>query len=292
MMHAALPAFLLEAVFYLGSVFESTRQWFSRIGSARTKATLLWISALLPYLVFSLAARTFLGNAFEILALLTGVFAFWFVVLPRRITYDIGFLVVAAAPIISRVFLRIYRSPDAHVQADILGHLMWIRLGISALLVLREWDPGAFGFWPRVEEWRAGFLYFLVVLVPVIGAALGLHDVRFEPHGPWWLIVGIGAGTFFGILWVVALGEELFFRGVIERAFLKAWRSPVPAILLSAILFGCAHLWFHEFPNWRRAVVAGILGIGCGVCYWRSGSVRASMVTHACVVATWRMFFR
>lgn len=293
-MGAALPALLVEAVFYVGAGFEGTRQWFGRISSARTKGTLLWASALLPYCIFSLSAGTFLGKGFEILALLTGVFAFWYVVMPRRAAYDIGFLVIAAAPIICRVFPRIYRSPDNHIRGmDILGHLMWIRLGITALLVLREWDPGAFGFWPRRREWRLGFLYFLVGAAPIIGLALALDDVHFEPlQGPWWRIGGIGAGVFFGTLWVVAFGEELFFRGVIERALLKRWRSPVLAVGISAVLFGSAHLWFHEFPNWRRAVVVVVLGLVCGVAYWRSGSVRTSMVTHAFVVATWRLFFK
>jgi membrane protease YdiL (CAAX protease family) len=292
-MTAALPAFLAETVFYLGSVFEGTRFWFDRLGSTRTKATLLWISALIPYCLFSLLAGTFLRNAFEILALLTGVLAFWYVILPRRIAYDVGFLIVAAAPVMLRVFARIYRSPEDHLRIDILGHLMWIRLGIAALLILREWDPGAFGFWPKLHEWRLGLLYYLALLAPIIALALGVSDVRFEPlHGPWWRVVAVGLGTLFGALWVIALGEELFFRGVIERGLLKAWNSPVPAVSLSALLFGAAHLWFHQFPDWRHASVATLLGAGCGIAYWQSGSVRVPMVTHAFVIATWRVFFR
>lgn len=292
-MTAALPAFMVEAIFYLGSVFERTRFWFSRLGSARTKATLLWVSALIPYWLFSLLAGTFLKNAFEMLALLTGILTFWYVLLPRRIAYDVGFLIVAAAPVIARVFPRIYRSPDDHLRVDILGHLMWIRLGVAALLVLREWDPGAFGFWPKLHEWRLGALYYLALLAPITALALGLHDVRFEPlHGPWWRAAAIGVGTLFGALWVIALGEELFFRGVIEQGLLKAWRSPALAVSLSALLFGVVHLWFHQFPDWRRALVATLLGIACGIGYWQSGSVRVPMVTHAFVIATWRVFFR
>ena len=95
---------------------------------------------------------------------------------------------------------------------------MWIRIGVLALLVLRRWQPGAFSLWPRASEWRSGLLWFLIFAVPIVALALGLHDVRFEPlHGTWWRIGGTAIGTFFGILWVVALGEELFFRGVIER---------------------------------------------------------------------------
>jgi membrane protease YdiL (CAAX protease family) len=170
---------------------------------------------------------------------------------------------------------------------------MWIRVGVLALLVLRQWEAGAFGLWPRASEWRTGLFWFIVLAVPLVALALALHDVHFQPlHGTWWQVAGIAMGTFFGILWVVALGEELFFRGVIQRAFLNISASPFIAILVSAVLFGTAHLWFHEFPNWRRACIAALLGVACGIAYWRTGSVRAPMVTHAMVVTTWRVFFK
>ena len=302
-MTAALPAFWLETSFYLASMFESTREAFARITAGRaggerrkaqrSQAALLWLSSLLPYLVFSFGTGTFVRNAFYLLALLTAVLSFWYAVAPRRLTYDIGFLVIAAAPILLRVFTRIYFAPDLHVHIDVLGHLMWIRIGVLALLVLRGWEPGAFSLWPATSEWRSGLLWFGVFVLPIMALALGLHDVRFEPlHGVWWQNAGVAIGTFFGALWVIALGEELFFRGVLQRAFLDAWRSPVVAVLLSAALFAAVHLWFHQFPNWRRACVVALMGIACGIAYWRTGSVRAPMVTHAMVVTTWRVFFR
>ena len=292
-MTAALPAFLLEAVFYLAAMFEETRAMFARISSAKEQGALLWITAVAPYLVFSFAAGTFSRNAFYLICALCAVLAFWYVLVPRRVVYDIGFLVLAAAPIVERVFPRIYRSPGNELRIDVLGHLMWIRLGVMALLVLREWDPGPFSFWPRVEEWKIGVLYYVAVLPPIVLVAWGVHDLRFTlPHSAWWQIAAVALGTFFGVLWVVALGEELFFRGVIERALYNTWRSPLLAVLVSAVIFGAAHLWFHQFPDWRRALVAAVLGVACGVAYAQTGTVRASMVTHAFVVATWRVFFR
>jgi uncharacterized protein len=292
-MTAVLPAFLVEAIFYLASMFEATRAWFARISSRRTQGAMLWISALLPYLILSLARATFERNAFYLLALLCGVFAFWYVYTPRRLAYDVGFLVIAAAPIVERVFARIYLSPGGHLRVDILGHLMWIRLGVLALLVLREWDPGPFSLWPDASEWKTGLLYYLAVLVPIVFVATALHDLRFAPlQDAWWRVAAIAVGTFFAVLWVVALAEELFFRGVIERALYDHWRSPALAVLLSAAIFGAAHLWFHQFPDWRQAVVATVLGLACGVAYVQTGSVRAPMVTHALVVATWRVLFK
>ncbi len=292
-MNAALPAFLLEAVFYLGAVFEGTRNWFTTVRPKPAQSLLLWASGMAPYLVFSLLAGTYNRNAFELLALITGVLSLWFVLLPRRTVYDLGFLAMAAAPVVLRVFPRIYVSPDPHLRIDALGHLMWIRLAIAALLVLREWNPGAFGFWPSRAEWRAGFFYYLAAIVPIILLALGVHDVRFGLARPtWWQEMALGIGWFFAALWVIALGEELLFRGVIERWLLDARAGKTVAVLISAALYGSAHLAFRHFPDWRRSVVAGVLGIACGVAYYQTNSVRSSMVTHSLVVATWRMFFK
>ena len=33
--------------------------------------------------------------------------SFWYVVLPHRIAYDVGFLVIAAAPLVLQVFRRL-----------------------------------------------------------------------------------------------------------------------------------------------------------------------------------------
>lgn len=293
-MRAALPAFLLEAVFYLGSVLEETRASVDTVRSRRLQALLLWSSALAPYLVFATVAGTWETHAFGVLAVLTGVLAYWYVVLPRRVAFDFGFLSIAAAPVLLHVFRRIYVSPsNDHFRVDILGHLMWIRLAIASLLLLRRWNPGAFGFWPRASEWRIGFGYYAAAILPIALLALWLHDVRFAlADGPWWRVAGLGLGVFFGTLWVVALGEDLLFRGVIERALLDRWRSPAIGVMVSALLFGAVHLWFQHFPNWQRAVVVTALGVACGLAYWQSRSVRASMVTHALVVATWRVFFR
>ncbi|MGC2658911.1 MAG: CPBP family intramembrane glutamic endopeptidase, partial [Bryobacteraceae bacterium] len=90
---------------------------------------------------------------------------------------------------------------------------------------------------------------------------------------------------------VTVFSEELVFRGVIEKAFLDTWRSPWPAIVASALLFGVVHLWFRRFPNWNWMWIASLLGLFLGWLYARTGSIRATMVTHALVIVTWRMLF-
>jgi membrane protease YdiL (CAAX protease family) len=291
---AALPAFFLETLFYLGSVFENTRTaWADVLSASARRAAALWISALLPYLVFSLAAGTFVRNALLLIAGLSAIYAFWYVVFPRRIAYDIGFLVIAAFPFVARVFGRLYQSPDPHLRVDILGHLMWIRLGVLILLVLREWNAGPFGLWPRSREWRNGFIWFAAAILPLTATALALHAVHYSPvQGPWWRFLAIAAGTFLGAFAVITLGEELFFRSVIQRAIDRASGSVVLAVILSSLLFGGVHLWYRHFPNWQWAVVATVLGVFCGIAYAQTGSIRASMVTHSLTIMMWRMIFQ
>jgi membrane protease YdiL (CAAX protease family) len=271
---------------------ESTRTLLVRVGFVWKQAAFLWISALLPYLIFSLGAGTFQRQSFLLLCGLTLVLLAWNLIFPRRWAYDFGFLVIAAAPIVLRVFRTIYHSPDPHIRLEILGQLMWIRIGLVSLLLFREWNPGPVGLWPTLKEWRSGVMWFAVVALPLFGVGLATHDVSWSPLPlPAWKIAAIGLGTFFGILWVVAFSEELFFRGVVERALLNSAAGPLLAIAVSTTLYGASHLWFHQFPDWRQSTVAGILGIACGISYWRTGSIRSSMVTHAMAVTTWRVLF-
>jgi membrane protease YdiL (CAAX protease family) len=62
-------------------------------------------------------------------------------------------------------------------------------------------------------------------------------------------------------------------------------------VLAASMLFGLAHLPFRGFPNWKWVMVTFVLGLFCGLAYAKANSVRASMVTHALVVTTWRVLF-
>lgn len=291
---AALPAFLIESVFYLGALFAGARAWFADQFWAWTQGGILWASGLVPYLAFSLAAGTFQARAFLLLAGLTGVLSFWFVFAPRRAAYDIGFLVIAGAPVLLRVFPRIYVSPASHsvVKVEYLGHLMVVHVAVLALLVLRQWNPGPVGPWPNRAEWRAGAIYYLIAVAPLSAVALSLHAVKLAPRMEhWWMLPALAAGYFLAMFWVTVFSEELFFRGVIERALLDTWGPRWAAIIVSALLFGAAHLWLRKFPNWNWMCIASVLGLFLGWAYARTGSIRTTMVTHALVIVTWRIFF-
>ena len=291
-MTGVLPAFLVEAVFFVGAGFEQTRQAFARVKPPALQSVILLASAVIPNAIVTMTAGTFDSHGFLILLGLCAVVSFWYVVLPRRIAYDVGLLVILAAAMVLHVFPRLYVSPSANLHIEILGHLMWIRLALVVLLVQRDLDMGPVSFWPNRAEWREGLLQYALAIVPISLLACGVHFVRFAPRQfPAWEWTALAAGYFLGALWVVAFSEELFFRGVILRGILN-WRgSAVLAVIVSTVVYGCAHLWYHDFPNWRFALIAAVVGCFYGAAYLRRGSIRAPMVAHALVVVTWRMLF-
>jgi CAAX protease family protein len=289
---AVVPAFLVELGFYLVPGFPSIRKTFDALGSRPLRAGLLTASGVLPYLIETSRLGTFhLLSFVELLAVIL-VAAFWYVWISRGLLADLLFLGFMASMYLTKLFDHVYGSPAPHVALGILGKLMWIRLGLMAVLSFRTIDDAHFGFVPSSQEWRIGaqhYLYFLPV-----AAALAYFErfARFHPQQlEWWKFGLLLIGTFFGILWVVALAEEFFFRAFLQQALGRGLHSETAGLLLASVLFGLAHLPFRKFPNWRMAVIGGVLGLFCGLALLKARSVRASMVTHALVVTTWRMFF-
>jgi membrane protease YdiL (CAAX protease family) len=70
------------------------------------------------------------------------------------------------------------------------------------------------------------------------------------------------------------VGEELFFRGVLQRMFIKAFKSPWAGIVFTAIVFSAFHMQFFGF------VPRFLLGIVLGALYWYSGSLWPAMAAH------------
>jgi membrane protease YdiL (CAAX protease family) len=291
-MTGVLPAFLFEAIFFLGAVFEGTRQLFSSIERPLSRSLIMIATAIVPFLIVTLTAGTYDSHALLILVCLCVLLSFWWILFPHRIAYDAGFLIIAAAPMVLKVFQRLYVTPVPRVEISVLGHLMWVRLALIALLVQREFQVGPVGFWPNLKEWREGVLQFLLAIVPVSLIGIWIHFTVWSPlplPPAEWLARSLG--YFFGIMWVVALSEDVF-RSVITQMFLRHGSGKIVAVIASGVLFGAAHLWAADFPNWRFAIVATIAHAFFTVAYIRTGSVRASMVAHAFIVTTWRMVFR
>jgi len=288
---AALPvlaAFLLEYSFYLLAGFQSAREGLALLVPGLRLPLATALSALPPYLAYSIGTGQFHWQALTLLTALAFALAFWFTVLPASALTDIGYVLFMAGLVLGKFFGRIYPDPFPGLHVEILGQLALIHIAAIVMLVQRPVPGIGFGFLPNRKEWKIGirhFLYFLPVGFPL---AMALGAMRFD-LGQFQLWKA--AGTFFGILWVVALSEEFLFRGVLQQ-WIGAWTGrPQLAILLTALLFGAVHLPFRAFPNWKFALVAAVAGWFYGRAYQQASSIRASMVAHACVVTLWRSLF-
>ena len=286
---AAVPliaAFLLEYSFYLVPGFETVRHRLRAELSRRQFASALAISAAAPYLVYSLSTGQFRWLACAGLAAIILSVSFWYAVLPPSRITDFAFLVLLAAIMLSRSLDPIYTSPIKGVS--ILGHLMLIRTGALSAIELRRVLNVRFGFLPSQKEWIVGvqhFFYFLPVGFP-LALWLGAAHLNFTGF-----VFSKTLAIFFGALWVIALSEELFFRGLLQQWLANWTGQPLLALVLASLMYGAAHLSFRIFPNWRMAAVDAVLGCFCGMAYQKTAGIRASMVTHALVVTVWRTMF-
>lgn len=71
-----------------------------------------------------------------------------------------------------------------------------------------------------------------------------------------------------------AVGEELVFRGVVQKQLFRLIPNPLTAIALGAVIFSLAHFQFDGF------IARAFLGFLLGWLYWKSGSLWLSIIAH------------
>lgn len=85
------------------------------------------------------------------------------------------------------------------------------------------------------------------------------------------------AGLFKNLLFIAVfagVGEELFFRGILQRLLIRTTRSPWAGIIITAILFSAFHFQFYGF------LPRLFLGALLGAIYWYSGSLWVAIFVH------------
>ena len=288
---AALPAFLVEVAFYFWLASERIRTRVERL-PAPLFAILLTATAILPYCLATFAFHTFRWSALGWIALLVAAVSFWYILLPKKPAADLLLLVFMATVWLAKLLPLWYLSPYPKLYIPVLGQLMWFRVGLFSMLSIRRVQGVGFGFWPQVREWKIGVAHYAIFLplAAILAWAIGFASPRTPPLG-WEKTSLLAIATFFGTLWVLALGEEFLFRGLLQQWLISWTRSEWAGLSAASLIFGSLHVFKSPFPNWRFALLAGLAGICYGLAFQRARSIRASMVTHALVVTTWKIFF-
>lgn len=154
----------------------------------------------------------------------------------------------------SRAYLRLY-SP----RKDLLV------MGIAAMIIaipfvnwMGEWNR-LIPFPPELESWMKTREDEAAAAIRALLSRRTISD----------LLLNI-----FFIAVLAGVGEELLFRGLLQRLFIKMFRNPWAGIVLAAFLFSAMHLqFFGFFPRF-------ILGILLGLIYWYGNSLWLPIAAH------------
>jgi membrane protease YdiL (CAAX protease family) len=159
-----------------------------------------------------------------------------------------------------------------------------ILLGLAVFLLFRRL-PGMKYNLPRsgrdLVNLLLGFAACAPVLIP-LGRAIGFLPPFHWPPQPSPARIG---SQYLIILAATALPEEILFRGLIQNCISQRLGSNTATLLLSAFIFGCAHLdnGPGPLPNWRYMILATIAGLAYGKVFEKSSSIFASAGLHALV---------
>ena len=293
-------AFLLEASVYLVAGFPNARARLEQRFSSAQIALMAWAVSVASYLVYAVPTGVFSFPSAAKLAILYGLIAGLFLLAPPRGEglgwADAVVLAALAYPMVSgvsTVFREIYISPHPEIpRLDALGKIMLVPLGAIVFLSIRKVAGTGFRFALSADDLKTGVKNYLLFLPVGIPLALATGFVRWNPTAiDHWTYVPMVVGNMLGIYLVIGLGEELYFRGLIQNLVARRGISPWAAQLFTSVLFGAAHLGRRGFPNWEFAAVAAVAGWFYGRAYVAHNSVPAAALTHTLVALTWRFLF-
>ena len=151
---------------------------------------------------------------------------------------------------LKRIFGRLNRQ-------GVMLSIAFFMVAFPFVNFLAEWNssieiPTALGGWMEGKESEAGKLTELFLHMPNVGLLL------------------------FNLLMIAvlpALGEELIFRGIIQKGLMKRFNAHL-AIWIAAALFSAIHLQFFGF------VPRLLMGVAMGYLYFWSGNLWYPIIAH------------
>jgi hypothetical protein len=90
------------------------------------------------------------------------------------------------------------------------------------------------------------------------------------------------------ILFLIAIPEELLFRGLMQMMLFKRTGSAVVSVAVTSLIFGFSHA---NNGDWRFVVLATLAGLAYGLVYMRTQHLTPAILTHTLVDVVWVLFF-
>jgi membrane protease YdiL (CAAX protease family) len=192
----------------------------------------------------------------------------------------------------------------ASLVAIYMTHLLqpaWPENGLAALpklyvadlvlylyVVVRRLEGMGYSLIPTRSAVLIGFREWAFYAPIGIGLGLALHFIHSHRVMPSPLPAG---AAIFGTFLLIAIPEEMFFRGVLQNLF-ETRLGRTGALLLAAVFFGLSHFNKRAVFNWKYVILATLAGIFYGRAWRANRQILPSAITHTAVDVVWSLWFR
>ncbi len=305
---AMLAAYLLLVTPLASGI--GLRWWRTRLDR---QPALIWLAPAVCWLLYALFALA--SGQFHIdQALRLAVY----VIVPvwlasRRVTWaDWALVLVIAAPFIERELLRLPRVPlKKGIELETLCAVVIFLWSMMAVRRLPGFHLRWKLLWPDVRfglglyalygglavtaGWLSGFLVWRPFTV----------QQNYQITDPWMTVL-LHLALPFGMYLVVAIPEEMLFRGTVQNLIARSTGRPWVGLAVVSAVFGLLHFkpydngafltasgpaWFQLGYAARYMLMSALAAAVYGYAYLRTGRLTAGCVVHALVDATWLTLF-
>jgi membrane protease YdiL (CAAX protease family) len=249
---------------------------------------------IIPYLVFAVGTKTFslisLGKLAAYIAVPVAL------LLPDRIHpaqrlswRDVAAMAAVALPISAHWMNGIWTWPAG---LDLLRSFFCVCVAAYAFIVVRNLEGTGFRLGWRKGDLSDGLANFTFLALVAIPLGIGLNFLH--PHASNQASLLQFAIQLSVVYFTIAIPEELLFRGILQNLLAKsltAKRRSLYALLVTAAVFGLAHLHHQPVPNWRYAILAAVAGFFYGNAFRTRQRLSAAALPHALADTVWHFWF-
>jgi len=189
--------------------------------------------------------------------------------------------------LIRRVLISSAPDTDFHYG---FAQALALNMGVVAFAAWRRFPGMGYRFEFDRKQVSVALVCFLVFAAIAIPLGFAIHFIRYSFALS---KLALAPAAFLGIYLLVAIPEEVLFRGLIQNWFERVIARRNVSLILASIVFGASHLNNGPpLPNYRYFLMASAAGVFYGLVWQRTGSVAASAITHALVDTVWSALFR
>ena len=185
-------------------------------------------------------------------------------------------------------FLRWFQPAWPGATSSMFAKLFLADVALYSFLVARGLGGMGYSLVPTRAAARIGLREWLFYLPFALAIGESTGFIQFHsglPPAP--IAVGAVLITFL----LIALPEELFFRGILQN-LLETRLGRRGGLVLASALFGLSHFNHGSAFNWRYVLLATIAGIFYGRAWRAQRQILASVLTHTLVDVVWSFWFR